>query len=745
MNRKRKSGFVVQSFTSVLACLVVLSGYVLYVGPVNVLAGEVNTQQDLPVAKEVQWDEETTEFVRNEKEFLQALTYYPIARIVLTKDIDLTSVEAKVRAHLLNRSLQIDGNGFTLKTTEGGPINDKPTFNLGELKYGKRATLHLKNLKVWTRGRKYIYHGNATGPRSEGWQVILDNVHFNEKQWGGNKELAVNIVVMSRGQVFLRNKVSMVSTNDALIVGELTVEPKAKVYSDVKGASSNWWFGHPNEGIRSVTNTINVGANADVVLKGAGNENAISGHWRTINIHNEAKIDVSRPGAAYVFQRTAGVREKQINVFAGATFTGSSNGLFMNELPAGDLVSHFYAAPTSIVKFVGGVNLANKGSSFELNQPAEYDIRTSDLGGRNPQAVKIGNDSQLRIKDSDIRVWAPTLGSKDLDGRPSMVWSGSTLIADGHGTMRGTNDPNDGTPSLNESWNTSKYARISGVNAQLVLAFDDLTDADNMYTVRTTIGGKPESWQGQVKLTVTNDRDGSMQYSTSNIDSKFEHKLPEGQFFQAGTTYTATGYRDTPSAPTVATGSVTVRDVTPPKPVEVDAPVYDKDKTITGKKGEPGAKISVSVNGEDVALLEPAVVQPDGKWQFTLSDKTILRAGDVLQVFLTDEHENKTPAETTTYRAATFEGATKITVEQSVEQLDLQVKPFVFYQKDQPVTEAQFIKDVVIVSDDKRQTRYETNLANVDWSTSGGYQITITRIDEQSGESVIKQTVVIVQ
>jgi hypothetical protein len=123
-------------------------------------------------------------------------------------------------------------------------------------------------------------------------------VNFNEKQWSGNKERAVNIVVMSRGHVFLRNEVSMVSTNDALIVGQLTVEPKAKVYRDVKGASSNWWFGHPNNGVGSVDNTINVGANADVVVKGAGNENAISGHWPTINIYNEAKMDVSRPGAA---------------------------------------------------------------------------------------------------------------------------------------------------------------------------------------------------------------------------------------------------------------------------------------------------------------------------------------------------------------------------------------------------------------------------------------------------------------
>jgi hypothetical protein len=129
---------------------------VLYVGHVNVQANELNAQQDLPVAKEVRWEEESTAFVENAEEFLQALTHYPIARIVLTKDIDLTSVEAKVRAHLINRSLQIDGNGFTLRTTEGGPINDKPTFNLGELTHGKRATLHLKNLKVWTRGRKYI-------------------------------------------------------------------------------------------------------------------------------------------------------------------------------------------------------------------------------------------------------------------------------------------------------------------------------------------------------------------------------------------------------------------------------------------------------------------------------------------------------------------------------------------------------------------------------------------------------------
>jgi len=220
---------------------------------------------------------------------------------------------------------------------------------------------------------------------------------------------------------------------------------------------------------------LDVGTNATVTLVGKSGITypAIYEHWRTITIYPGATLNTVHPGTGYAFSKTAGVPEKRINVMergtiAGTNIIGPGPKPILDELGSG-YVSHFYAAPGSFVKLTGHsnkagapvVNLRNRGSSFELDRPALYDLR-NDLNGNGGRAVNIGPDGNFIIRNSDIAVWDSSMELKDLDGTPDVQWSNSTLVANNQGTaLDGTNDPRDMLPSLRYSWNTTKYSRIT--------------------------------------------------------------------------------------------------------------------------------------------------------------------------------------------------------------------------------------------------------------------------------------------
>jgi len=744
MNQQWKKGLLSRGLSLVVVGALGFSTCVLNMNGVNLQAQVSNEEPKapaLPEAKEVDANRAEKKEVATAEAFVAAFLDYPTRHIVLTEDIDLTSVEAKIRGHSLNRSLQIDGNGKTLTTTEGGPINDRPTFNLSSFSHNRKETFHLKNIKIHTRGRKYIYHGEAVSPRSEGWQIILDDVEFNESKQG---ERALSVVEASRAHVFLRGTVNMTTTNDSLIAGQITVEPGAKVESKVKGGSSNLWFGHPNQGAKMVDKSINIGSKAEVTLNGSGQSAAIAGHWQTINVHPEATVRINRPGNAISSGRTDTVRKKEINVFTSAMIDAKSDTVALNEEAARDLETHLYAAAGSTVNFTGQVNLRNKNSSFILNEPKEYDLRIGGRNSKNGSAVSIGQGGAFKIIKSDIRVWSPSWGGSDLGGMPSSVWSNATLVTDGSGKAgAGTNDPNRTTPSLAASWQTNQYTRISGSNEKLTLKVDALTDAHKTGTVQVSIGGSPIQWEGQVKLAVIDESTGVDIASGFNAaDSTFVYSSPNGGFFEAGKRYTIIAYRDTPTAPTAARMSVKVEHVTPPKPVTI-IPVYSGDKTISGMNGLPGAKVSATYDGMDLALSGDLTVKYNGTWEFAVPNDIYLETGKEIQVFLTDKAGKTTPKVNETMYDATFEAATTITVEENRASVDLVLKDYIGYQKDKPVTDLEFMNDI-IVQLDNRVKELKSNFADiVKFDTRGLYQVNVTWIDHDNKPQVKVVSVVI--
>jgi len=755
-----------------IALIVGVSSLFIHVKGVEVQAADVEAKSRIEApalarANEVPVTEASTAYVSSAREFADAYKAAHISRIKLENNIDIRSLQGEVRGHSLKRSLQIDGtnpNGadFTLRSGGGG------VFVPASLSMGETYTFHLKHVNVWDLDANY-FDNNTT----EGWQLILDDTLF-ETQFEGNRKIQpYRVARLAKGHIFLRNNVRMQTTAENFYVGQITVEPNANVYGEINVINySTWWFSEANEGVTSVDKSVNIGENAYVELIGTNGTTypSIYLHWKEINVHKGATLKAAKPGNAFRFNDTTGVPIKRINVFEGATIEGTSTGSGAYPIleQAGNNEAHVYAAPGSIVKLIGRsdnagnpvVKLASKGSSFELDQPAVYDIQNK-LPAANAKAIQVGAEAKFKITSTDIEVWDGTnwdankMKADDENVRDfsktgaDAGWYRASVVANSAGKAEaGTYDPYNTDKDLMTEWDTTKYSRITGVNGYPELAFEELTDADKSYVVDATVLDKPAWWEKQVTVQVRNDKDATTQEGKNDRYGKYIYIFDS--FLEAGTTYTATGYRGVPEWPVLEDVSATVRDATPPKPVKVTQKLYHTDNHVSGTDAEPGASMSVTLNGKEIDLMaEPdnlnkLVIGEDGKWSFTLPDDILLQPGDVIQVFLTDTVGNKTPEQDTKYRDAIFEAATTITVVKDDVAPVLTVKTPIIYDKGQVVNHDQFLKDVEAVAD-KPLTKVETNFAEkVELKTVGAYVVDVTGFD-RAGNSDTKSVIVLVK
>jgi len=716
----------------------------------------------LPVANEVQWDNTTSRSVRTAQEFLTAYRDTSVARIELLNDIRFTNTEQNTMSGIeLNRSLQIDGNNFTLITLNKGASWDEAMFfNLKALGARQTATIHLKRLNVHTQGLHYVDSGYTGGDR---WQLILDDVNMPLNNDGTEVS---RVTRLNRGHIFVRNNVHLQSHNENFYAGQVTVEPYAKLYGENNKADhATWWFRQEFAATETIDRSVNIGENAHVELVGGPGSGTswpnIYEHWRDIHVHRGATLKASKLGNAYRFDKTANIPVKHINVFEGATFEGTStgNGSYPIMREEGGTQNHFYAAPGSIVKLIGQsdnkdrplVQFTKSGSSFELDQPAVYDLR-NNLRIPGAHAVSVGTNAFFKITSSDIEVWDGSTSVKDFDAPPTAGWYRSTVVANSAGkAVAGTRDPYNTNPNLMTTWETKKFSRITGVNDRPELSFDDLTDADKSAYVSASILGVPAWWAEQVTADITNEY-GLLVYSGKNgVDGKVKYTLPNDEFFRAGDRYSATGFRGIPEWPALNTTDVTVRDVTPPTPVQVNGGLYHTENYVSGTSDEPGATLRVMLNGRPFAVSGTDTVRADGTWEFTIPDTTRLKPRDVLQIFLTDAAGNTNPIETTRFRDAVFEAGTKIIVTEDPIAFELTFKNPVIYNKGAVVDEAQFFKDIEL-SATRPMLNPESNFLErddkgnpiVDFNTVGAYVVKLKandrsdRVDEQSVVVLIK-------
>jgi len=753
-----------------------------------------DAERAMPSAREVNTDTGETAKVTDANEFLAAYRNPAVSKIELHQknvgdatEIDITNIMGDIRGIRLGRDLQIDGRNFKLISKSTNAYSWDSLFMLGRLNEEQR-TLHLKDVEVITKGMNYI---DGPGGDGLGWQVILENVtmqkHDNLLDRDGYDE-ALRMVQLPQGHIFLRKNVFMQTSYENFIAGAITVEPEASVFGEVNyDDRATWWFDGDTGSISFIAErALHIGHNATVELKGTSvrvpsrtNDNrtypVVYGHFNGIYVHEDATLVGTKPGHVYEFISTRGLgteaNPKKIKVFEGATIEGRTTGpanrgldnspVLNDAWGGGNLFSHFYAAPGSIVKFetapasgnIPVIRLKRNGTTVELDRPDEYDLRnTTNRPGASAQVVQIDGTGVFSIIESDIEVWDNTSAEgvkprRDFDGPADAGWYKQTFVTRGNVTESNPHNPN---------WQLQNYARISGMSGEPSLVFvrtanDEeeaiLTDADKSYTIQANIFDNPASWQGQVTIQVTNDKDDTVHEGTNDKNGRFTYRLNGNNFFKAGTRYTAKGYRGSPAWSTKdPQASVTVKDVTPPTPVTIDGPVYHTANVISGRDGEAGAKLSATLNGQPLNIGDALVVADDGTWHFVLPANIELNPGDVIQVFLTDEAGNTTPTVQTQFRDAVFEAATTITVQEDVAGLDFMLKTPVTYTKGNKVRTEQFFKDIE-VGQNNNLTQVSTNFEEagiVNFDAVGAYIVNVTGTD-RIGREMTKAVVVLIR
>lgn len=634
-----------KKLSSILVCLFLLTTMIVQnVGLFDISANTYPTAPAMPVANEVVYTEESTANVSTAAEFIDAFKNNLISKIVFSNDIVFSRTEENALQVLyLSRSLQVDGNGFSMSLENSAAQNDYSGFKLNRTT--EPLTVHFLNIDLKLRGRNFIDNYNLTDA-GKNWQIILENADFGPTETGNQVQ---RVIVGGLAHVFLRGKVTMVSNAENFYIGQITVEENAEIYGEANFYNfSTWWFN--NAGAQG---DVNIGPNASVKLKTLGGIAfpAIYQHYTGIYIHKGASYIAEAEGNAVRFDRTSGVNRKFLYVFEDASIALSSRQ--SQPIMEWNTPADVYSAPGSefylIGKSVSNLNTMVRadfaysvGSSLVLNSPLRYDIRNDNSRYK---AFNVRNDFRFEILNSDIETW--NAGNLELDKNPDNSNFLATLLTLGTKAIEGT------TPELLAGWDTNNYARITGLNTHPELTFDEITDAHKTFSVNASVLGK-SSWANQVQITAQNG-----DYKTegpNGADGKYTFTTDD--FFKAGTEFTATGYRGIPYWTTLNTAKTIVKDVTPPTPAVVPAKILEGTATISGT-GEIGSIVSITVNG--VKQNISATVDAEGK--FTLDTSSVnLVNGDIVRVYLQDAAGNINPDIQTQLHQATFEPASSIEV-----------------------------------------------------------------------------------
>lgn len=357
-----------------------------------------------------------------------------------------------------------------------------------------------------------------------------------------------------------------------------------------------------------------------------------------------------------------------------------------------------------------GINngIFNAGlATIKVDEPKFYDFRNNRSGGGS--IFQLNSSSSFTSTNSDLAVWPK---GSNLDGDPSRHWSNFNYQLGGSNfsTIVSTNIPNEfNTSSSSYGVNgATLYSRMSGNNARAIV--DELrvpTDADHSIYGHVTVpvenSSSRDAWTNEayVKVEVTK-ADGTKQqligktYGSENMLSVygdaeraglFKIELPDQQLLNAGDqveVISAWRGKEDPSSPQarlsqpedLKVSKTTVVDVTPPNPAVITnaTDITNTTKQISGTNGEPGATVTVKVNGS--SIKGSAKVNDQGDWQFDLP--AYLQKNDVVQVFLTDEagqaanvknppstnsgQGNTNPAEDLPYHDTTFKKAASFQV-----------------------------------------------------------------------------------
>ncbi|MGM0125871.1 hypothetical protein IGI37_003272 [Enterococcus sp. AZ194] len=656
-------------------------------------------------------------------QFYSAYNDQTTTKIVLQGNITDPSTGTATRLTERTKSIEIDGQGYTLYLERGHNLKThlKPS---SFTENGKgRAVFHMHDIVAAQGMHEYGDSSTVSGwrklsiPEQAGsWSFISgDGIATNTgENWyyrfGNIKTIhdpqtARGVARLARaysGEVTMYGHNEMPTIAENFYAGSVIAEPGTFWLNTCTHYDySTLWFEHPADaddtgGTREYT----VGQNSFIYSRNTSTGPtypAIYQHYGTMTIGENATFNANMQGNAVRFDDN----KSGFVLKAGATANLLSRG-------GGSVVAYeasnatFEAMPTSRLYVVGqteakaaiisgqgiidmdGYANVQKNNKFILNSPEAFDIRNRnghlDVKSR---VLDLGSDASnsFEIISSDIDIWknsSAVLGPSDYtyEKVASAKYVGATPSSSDAG-LRG----------VLASLTNKGFRRISGMNMAPMTEWLPVTDADKTYGVRVIIGYTPkdsfDQYGNAVMMPVYASKDQAEvtfvdTFGKTHVvktDADGYAKVTDTKFNKAGGKITALAKRG-PWIQEVI-DETTVVDVTPPEPLRVTGnAIAAGTPTLTATGVEAQTKVKISINGG--TLINAGTVAANGTWSYKVAQS--LKNGDTVTIYLEDTSTlpsgfdttglertrissgNRNPSQAVNYHDATFKKATTYTV-----------------------------------------------------------------------------------
>ncbi|WP_251899331.1 pectate lyase-like adhesive domain-containing protein [Lactiplantibacillus paraplantarum] len=427
------------------------------------------------------------------------------------------------------------------------------------------------------------------------------------------------------------------------------------------------WFIYDNEGTGNRQANLEEGATLNCIRRPTSSTSTayttypvIFDAYESINVGKNATFNASVPGNAYSNRYIYGGTKYHRNLYADTGSTVNLTSLARGQSPIG-----FPYNATSTIQSSSGANIyviAATGAplisggyarlaTVRFINPNNLDLRNSSTGtSASASSINQDNVGTFEIQDSNISLWK--LASSVTGGADYSYSNVSQLLQQGSAVT--ATDSN-----LQSNYLSSKMRRINATNQKPQLAFNNpydgttkLTDADQKLRTRVIVAMVPDTngvqddgtvnyipqYASAGQLTVSYSVNGKT--ITAQTDSNGYATANVGAFLKAGTTVTASTSN---TSGTTVTATGTVVDVTPPNPATkvVPDPIRVSSGTVSGQNGEPGAQVTLALNGQ-IQTNVKTVVNANGTWSLDLTGLS-LKIGDKIIIYMADSLGNRNP------------------------------------------------------------------------------------------------------
>ncbi|WEE35813.1 WxL domain-containing protein [Lactiplantibacillus paraplantarum] len=451
------------------------------------------------------------------------------------------------------------------------------------------------------------------------------------------------------------------------------------------------WFIYDNEGTGNRQANIEEGATLNCIRRPTSSTSpaytsypVIFDAYESINVGKNATFNASVPGNAYSNHYIYGSTKYHRNLYADTGSTVNLTSLARGQSPIGftdNATSTFQSSSGANIYVIAatGAPLISGGyarlATVRFINPNNLDLRNSSTGtSASASSINQDNVGTFEIQDSNISLWK--LASSVTGGADYSYSNVSQLLQQGSAVT--ATDSN-----LQSNYLSSKMRRISATNQKPQLAFNNpydgttkLTDADQKLRTRVIVAMVPDTngvqddgtvnyipqYASAGQLTVSYSVNGKT--ITAQTDSNGYATANVGAFLKAGTTITASTSN---TSGTTVTATGTVVDVTPPNPATkvVPDPIRVSSGTVSGQNGEPGAQVTLALNGQ-IQTNVKTVVNANGTWSLDLTGLS-LKIGDKIIIYMADSLGNRNPDPNSypngqQYHDATFQPAPIFTV-----------------------------------------------------------------------------------